>query len=364
MEFSERDLQNTRRALELAAAGTGLVSPNPLVGCVVTDANGEVAGEGTYTYDNIVHAEVIALEQAGERARGGTAYISLEPHVHHGRTPPCTEALINAGVARVVCPIEDPNPLVSGKGFERLREAGVEVVTGILAAEAAALNEKFICWHTNGRPFVHLKMAMSLDGRITRVAGEPFAFTGDEANRRVQRLRHEYDAILIGSNTARIDDPVLTDRSGLPRRRPLKRVVLDSGLSIGVDSRLVKTAVDVPTIVFTAANDDVKAVELRAAGVEVAATDAGPHDLNTVLTWLKENEIQSVLVEGGGEVAASFLAAKLVDKVSFFYAPRIIGGKEAVNAVGGNEPLDVKLANISITTHGRDIEVTGYPRYE
>lgn len=364
MEYSECDLQHTRRALELAAAGTGVVSPNPLVGCVITGADGNVAGEGTYIYDNVVHAEVIALEQAGERARGGTAYISLEPHVHHGRTPPCTEALINAGIVRVVCPIEDPNPLVSGKGFDRLREAGVEVVTGILAAEAAALNEKFICWHTKKRPFVHLKMAMSLDGRITRVAGEPFAFTGDEANRRIQRLRHEYDAILVGSNTAKIDDPMLTDRSGLPRRRPLVRVVLDSELSLDLDSRLVKTAGEVPTIVFVAAKDDAKADELRVAGVEVVELESGPRDLSAVLARLKENEIQSVLVEGGAEIAASFFAAKLVDKVSFFYSPQIIGGKDAVNAVGGNVPLDVKLENISITTHGRDIEVSGYPQYE
>jgi diaminohydroxyphosphoribosylaminopyrimidine deaminase/5-amino-6-(5-phosphoribosylamino)uracil reductase len=364
MSFSERDLQHTRRALELAAAGTGLVSPNPLVGCVIADSNGEVAGEGNYIYDNIVHAEVVALEQAGERARGGTAYISLEPHVHHGRTPPCTEALINAGIVRVVCPIEDPNPLVSGKGFERLREAGVEVVTGILAAEAAALNEKFICWHKKQRPFVHLKMAMSLDGRITRVAGEPFAFTGGDANQRIHRLRHEYDAILIGSNTARIDDPLLTDRSGLPRRRPLVRVVLDSDLSLAVDSRLVATAGDVPTIAFTEAKDDIKADELRSAGIEVIRMEAGTRDLAAVLARLKTDGIQSVLVEGGAEIAASFLAAKLVDKVSFFYSPRIIGGDEAVNAVGGNHPLDVELENVSIATHGRDIELSGCVRYE
>jgi diaminohydroxyphosphoribosylaminopyrimidine deaminase/5-amino-6-(5-phosphoribosylamino)uracil reductase len=207
-------------------------------------------------------------------------------------------------------------------------------------------------------------MAMSLDGRITRAAGEPFAFTGDEANRRVHRLRHEYDAILIGSNTARIDDPMLTDRSGLPRRRALVRVVLNSGLSLDLDSRLVKTAAATPTIVFTAANNAAKADEFRAAAVEVVEMETSPHDLNAVLARLKENEIQSVLVEGGSEIAASFLAAKLVDKVSFFYSPRIIGGEEAINAVGGNELLDIKLENLSTTTHGHDIEITGYPRYE
>ena len=151
--------------MDLAARGIGLVSPNPLVGCVIVSADGEVVGEGTYTYDDLVHAEAIALEQAGDRASGGTAYVSLEPHDHHGKTPPCTEALINAGIKRVVCPIEDPNPLVSGRGFQRLRNAGVEVVTGILADEASRLNEKFICWHKYQRPFVHLKLAMSLDGQ-------------------------------------------------------------------------------------------------------------------------------------------------------------------------------------------------------
>ncbi len=156
-----------RRTLELAATGVGLVSPNPLVGCVIVSAEGKVVGEGTYIYENIVHAEAIALEQAGDMARGGTAYISLEPHDHRGKTPPCTEALINAGIARVVCPIDDPNPLVSGRGFERLRQAGIEVATGVLADEASKQNEKFICWHKNQRPFVHLKLAMSLDGRIS-----------------------------------------------------------------------------------------------------------------------------------------------------------------------------------------------------
>src|SRR5215203_6401437 len=159
MEYSEIDIRLTRRAIELAAAGISLVSPNPLVGCVVVSPDGEVIGEGTYSFDGIVHAEAIALQQAGERASGGTAYVSLEPHSHHGKTPPCTDALINAGIKRVVCPIEDPNPLVSGRGFSALRNAGVEVVTGSLAAEAARQNEKFICWHKKLRPFVHLKLA-------------------------------------------------------------------------------------------------------------------------------------------------------------------------------------------------------------
>ncbi|KXJ99181.1 MAG: 5-amino-6-(5-phosphoribosylamino)uracil reductase, partial [Acidobacteria bacterium OLB17] len=227
----DQDLEFARRALELAARGVGNVSPNPLVGCVIVDKDGAVAGEGFYTYDGVVHAEQIALAAAGERARGGTAYVSLEPHSHHGRTEPCTEALIEAGVARVVCPVEDPNPLVSGKGFARLQEAGVAVAVGLLGREASVLNEKFICWHKKNRPFVHLKLAASLDGRISLSSSVSTYLTGEAARERVQRLRHEHDAILVGGTTVAVDDPKLTDRSGLSRRRKLVRVVLDGHLA-------------------------------------------------------------------------------------------------------------------------------------
>ncbi|HYJ91140.1 MAG TPA: bifunctional diaminohydroxyphosphoribosylaminopyrimidine deaminase/5-amino-6-(5-phosphoribosylamino)uracil reductase RibD, partial [Pyrinomonadaceae bacterium] len=240
-----------QRSLELAKLGVCLVSPNPLVGCVIVSKDGRIVGEGTYTYDGVTHAELTALKQAGEGAHGGTAYVSLEPHSHHGRTPPCTEALIEAGIARVVAPIEDPNPLVSGRGFQRLREAGIEVVTGILADEATRLNEKFICWHRKNRPFVHLKLAMSLDGRISLNKSVSTALSGDEARTRVQELRHEYDAILIGGNTAFVDDPNLTDRSGKLRRRPLIRVVLDNRLRLSPKSKLAKTANETPTLVVT-----------------------------------------------------------------------------------------------------------------
>ena len=218
-KFSQIDLRHTRRALELAAFGVGQVSPNPLVGCVIVTEKGEVVGEGTYIYENIIHAESLALTQAGERARGSTAYVSLEPHSHQNRTPPCTEALINAGIKRVVCPMEDPNPLVSGNGIARLREQGIEVVTGILAVEASQLNEKFIVWHQKKRPFVHLKLAMSLDGRISLNDSISTTLSGKESAKRVQDFRHQHDAILVGGNTALVDNPSLTDRSGKPRRR-------------------------------------------------------------------------------------------------------------------------------------------------
>ncbi|MBV9217421.1 MAG: bifunctional diaminohydroxyphosphoribosylaminopyrimidine deaminase/5-amino-6-(5-phosphoribosylamino)uracil reductase RibD [Acidobacteria bacterium] len=364
----EKDLEFTRRALDLAKRGSGLVSPNPLVGCLIVSEVGAIVGEGFYTYDGIVHAEQIALDAAAGRARGATAYISLEPHAHRGKTPPCTKALIEAGIRRVVCPIEDPNPLVSGRGFSELTAAGIEVSTGILAKEAAELNEKFICWHRKGRPFVHLKLAMSLDGRISLYSTVSTALSGEGARSQVQNLRHEYDAILIGGNTALVDDPQLTDRSGRPRRRPLVRVVLDNRLQIPLASSLVATARHTPTLVFTNGNDGRKIDHLRDAGVEVIFSDAGGRNLNWVLAELKERQIQSLLVEGGSEIAGSFFDAALVDKVTFLVAPLIIGGRSAPAAISGmgTESLEYawQLTNIRLDKLGNDIQITGYPYRE
>lgn len=365
MTDMDRDTNLVRLSLELAANGVGLVSPNPLVGCVIVSQSGEIVGEGTYTYDGVTHAEVTALEYAGHLAKGGTAYVSLEPHDHQGKTPPCTEALIGAGIKRVVCPIEDPNPLVSGKGFESLKNAGVEVVTGILADEASKQNEKFICWHKKQRPFVHLKLAMSLDGRISLNSSVSTALSGDEARKRVQDIRHEHDAILIGGNTAFVDDPSLTDRSGKQRRRPLVRVVLDNQLRLSAVSHLITTASETPTIVFTNSSDAGKLSVLRALGADVVVSPMGGRDLQGVLAELKARNIQSVLVEGGTEIAGAFCDARLVDKLTFIAAPIIIGGREAPNAIGGSGPDALTdalhLADISVTRLGEDVEITGYP---
>ncbi|MEP7076564.1 MAG: bifunctional diaminohydroxyphosphoribosylaminopyrimidine deaminase/5-amino-6-(5-phosphoribosylamino)uracil reductase RibD [Acidobacteriota bacterium] len=363
MLADERDIELTKRSLAAAAKGIGLVSPNPLVGCVIISPDGQVVGEGIYLYDEIRHAEVISLEHAGEQAKGGTAYVSLEPHSYHGKTPPCTEALIDAGISRVVCPIEDPNPLVSGKGFERLRNAGIEVVTGILADAAAKLNEKFICWHKAGRPFVHLKLAMSLDGRISLTNSVSTALSGAGARKRVHDLRHEHDAILVGGNTVVSDNPSLTDRSGRERRRKVVRVVLDNRLRIPLDSTLVTTAADTPTLVFSNSEDAAKIGELQKAGVDVAQIDA--RDLTSVLAELRKRSIQSVLVEGGSEVAGSFVDAKLVDKVTLILTPIIIGGQTAPVAVGGSGAAALtdalRLTDVETTRIGEDIEITGYP---
>jgi len=359
------------RALELAARGVGQVSPGPLVGCVIATPDGEVLGEGFYVYEQLKHAETYALEQAGARAKGATAYVSLEPHAHHGRTPPCTDALIKAGIARVLAPIEDPNPQVSGKGFEHLRSAGVAVSVGLLAREAEKLNEKYLHFMRTGRPFVHLKLAASLDGRIATRTGDSRWITGAESRARVHELRHECDAILIGAGTALADDPLLTDRSGRKRRRPLVRVVLDETFKTSLESQLIKTANESPVLIFTgdpasSAKSEKLAPAESGRGVEVVRDAANGRNPLAVLEELGRRSLQSVLVEGGASVAGNFLDAGLVNKVSFFIAPTIIGGREAPAAIGGRgaETLAdaLELQDVEITPRGRDIEVTGYPK--
>ena len=349
------------RALELARKGAGQVSPGPLVGCVVVSSTGEMVGEGFYIFDAIKHAETIALELAGEKARGGTAYVSLEPHAHHGRTPPCTDALIAAGIKRVVAPIEDLNPKVSGKGFAHLRASGVVVETGLLREEAAQVNEAYLHYMQTGLPFVHLKLAVSLDGKIATRTRDSRWITGPESRARAQDLRHEYDAILVGAGTAITDDPLLIDRSGLPRRRPLIRVVLDDAVRLSPSSQLATTALQAPVIVF---GNKREPKALRDKGVEVVNSDRG--DLLAVLRELGSRSIQSVLIEGGAAVAGEFVDAGLVNKITFLIAPKIIGGTDAPSAVGGRgvEMMSeaFELERIAVVQHGNDIEVTGYPR--
>src|SRR2546423_3731522 len=303
IETSEFDQRMIDHALRLAARGIGRVSPGPLVGCVVVDSQQQIAGEGFYVYDELKHAETLALEQARGRALGGTAYISLEPHAHQGRTSPCTDALIKAGIKRVVAPIEDPNPKVSGRGFAHLREAGIEVLTGVCAQEAAQLNEAYIHFMGAGRPFVHLKMAATLDGKIATRTGESRWITGEAARARVHELRHSSDAIMVGGRTARADDPLLTDRSGRPRRRPLVRVVIEQYLQISPESQLVQTSEAAPVIIFACDDSDTEALSaLHARGVEVISQGSAL-DLGSTLEELGRRSIQSVLVEGGASLA-------------------------------------------------------------
>src|SRR6267142_1528585 len=265
-EWTETDRRMMTRALELAAMGAGRVSPGPLVGCVVVSPAGEVVGEGFYLYEEVKHAETMALQQAGEKARGGCAYVSLEPHAHYGRTSPCTDALIAAGIKRFVAPIKDLNPQVSGKGFAHLRAAGIEVHTGLMAHQAERLNEKYLHYMRTGLPFVHLKLAVSLDGKIATRTGDSRWVAGEESRARVQELRHEYDAILVGAGTVATDDPLLTDRSGRPRRRPLLRVILDGQLRISAESQLAGTAQETTVLVFSSPS----AAEAQVASLERA----------------------------------------------------------------------------------------------
>lgn len=348
------------RALELAAKGVGQVSPGPLVGCVIVNPDGEVAGEGYYIFEAIKHAETIALDLAGEKARGGTAYVSLEPHAHHGRTTPCTDALIAAGIKRVVAPIEDLNPKVSGKGFAHLRTAGINVEIGLLREEAEQINEAYLHYMSTGLPFVHLKLAVSLDGKIATRTRDSCWITGAESRARAHELRHAYDAILVGAGTAMADDPLLLDRSGLARRRSLVRVVLDDAVRLSPRSQLATTTSQAPVIVFGSSDWP----ELRAQGVEIVNSRRG--DLRAVLKELCSRSLISVLVEGGAAIAGEFLDAGLVNKVTFFIAPKIIGGTEAPSAVGGKgvelmaDALELK--RVSMIQRGNDIEVTGYLR--
>ena len=362
--WSDTDRRLMARALELASRGVGQVSPGPLVGCVVVNSIGEVVGEGHYIYEDVLHAETIALQQAGKRARGGTAYVSLEPHAHRSRTPPCTDALIGAGITRVVAPIEDLNRQVSGRGFAHLREAGVQVEVGLMAREASELNEKYLHFMRTRLPFVHLKTAVSLDGKIATKSGDSRWITGREARSRVHELRHEYDAIMVGAGTAELDDPLLTDRSGLSRRRPLVRVVLDENLRLSASSQLVRTADEFPLMLFSGEQpEESRLTALRERGVDVVTS--GTRDLVSILKELARRSVQGVLVEGGATLAGSFVDAGLVNKATFFVAPMIIGGREAPGPIAGYGAEVIrhalKLRDVRTIQRGEDLEITAYP---
>ncbi len=373
------------QALELARQGVGLASPNPCVGAIIVDERGRIVGRGTHTYEGRKHAEVLAIEEAGERARGNTLYINLEPCCHTGRTGPCTDALIHAGIGRVVAAMRDPNPLVAGQGFERLRAAGIEVLAGVLEDDARALNESFAKFIRTRLPLVTLKSAMTLDGKIAPPSPAPHAsyITGEEARNHVQQLRHASDAIMVGVGTVIADDPLLTDRSGLPRRRPLMRVILDSRLRIPLESRVVTTCKD-DLLVFCSFAEEKKrqALERRGVCVEqipLAALEPGPEshgrtlqfhdgrpDMQSVIAKLGEFELTSLLVEGGAMVNWACLHSGIVDKVFFYYAPRILGGSSSVPfALGTGFASSADAAHIKhirIHRFGEDFAVEGYIR--
>jgi diaminohydroxyphosphoribosylaminopyrimidine deaminase / 5-amino-6-(5-phosphoribosylamino)uracil reductase len=376
-EIDERFL---RQALDLAREGIGLTSPNPNVGALFVSADRMVVGSGSHTYAGVKHAEILAIEQAGPRARGATLYINLEPCSHQGRTPPCSDTVIAAGIKRVVACMSDPNPLVRGRGFERLRQAGVSVTVGILEEEAKRLNEAFAKYIRRRLPLVTLKAAMTLDGKIAPPPGEsrnPTALgagssgsgyiTSEVARAHVQELRHQHDAILVGVGTVIADDPLLTDRSGRPRRRPLLRVVLDSRLRLPLESRVVKTAQE-DLLVLCAFPEEKRRKQLQERGVWVEhipqPTVDGHPDLTAVVKHLGAREITSLMIEGGSMVNWAALSSGIVDKVFFYYAPKILGGMGAVPFSAGagfghlGEAAQVK--SIRLHRFGEDFAVEGY----
>jgi diaminohydroxyphosphoribosylaminopyrimidine deaminase/5-amino-6-(5-phosphoribosylamino)uracil reductase len=380
-EVSAFDQQQMRKALGLARAGIGLVSPNPAVGAVVVDASGREVGAGTHTYEGVKHAEILALDQAGGAARGGTLYLNLEPCSHRGRTAPCADAVIAAGIARVVCSMQDPNPAVSGQGFAKLRGAGIKVQVGLCEAEAKKLNESFAKYIRQHKPLVTLKSAMTLDGKIadaTKPGAQPgftpasegaqsgyHWITGEVARAHVQQLRHQNDAILAGVGTVMADDPLLTDRSGLPRRRKLLRVILDSYLRISLTSRVIQTAEnDVLLLCSSIEEEPRKALEAKGIRVQqIAATPDGRPDFAAIIRGLAELEITSVLIEGGALVNGAALASGEVDKVFLYYAPKIFG-QGAVPFIA-DETLRGRaqcLRSFELHRFGEDFAVEGYLR--
>jgi diaminohydroxyphosphoribosylaminopyrimidine deaminase / 5-amino-6-(5-phosphoribosylamino)uracil reductase len=363
MNTQEQDRYWMQRALELARRGIGVSSPNPAVGCVILDRAGQVAGEGWHEYDLLDHAEVVALtealQHAGERLHGGTAYVTLEPCNHTGRTGPCTEALIGAGLSRVVAATGDPNPNVTGHGIDRLRVAGVEAVVGVCEAEARRLNEGFARWIQSKRPLVLMKVAMTLDGRIAPPPGkhalrEPYWITCETARAAVQPLRWQTDAALTGVDTVLADDPMLTDRSGLRRRRPLQRVVLDSALRMPLDSKMVKS-VQNDLIVFTVSKDEARIGELRQRGVrvEVLPAEAGRVPLGKVLDKLGEEGILTLLTETGTRLNTALLAGGMVDRVHLFVSPQIMGS-DAVPAFRGMAS-EIHMGEVEIERYENDL---------
>ena len=360
--FTDTDARYMARALELARRGTALCSPNPIVGCVILDQDGNTAGEGWHQYDLRDHAEVIALTQAAGRSRGGTAYVTLEPCNHTGRTGPCSQALVSAGIARVVVATADPNPLVAGSGIATLRYAGVAVQVGLCQPEARSLNEGFARWIVHQRPFVEMKVAMTLDGRIAPPPGvhakrEPYWITSEPSRAAVQTLRWEADAVITGVDTVIADNPHLTDRSGAPRRRPLLRIILDSDLRMPLDSTLVSTAHD-DVVIYTVSDNRTRKLELESHGirVQVLPDDHGRVPLLKMLAHLGDQQILKVLTETGSRLNTALLNAGLVDRIKIFWSPQLLGS-DAVPAFR-TRPTPIRLDRSELERYGNDFCVT------
>lgn len=367
---AKRDQAHMRLALELAARGRGFTAPNPMVGAVVVKA-GVIVGQGYHERVGEAHAEVNALNAAGEAARGATLYVTLEPCNHTGRTPPCTRRVVEAGIRRVVVAMLDPNPDVTGGGCQLLRANGLEVVTGVCRDEAEALNEVFVKFMRTKRPFVLLKCALTLDGQLATRTGDSKWVTGPAAREAVHELRHHLDAIMVGRHTIAADDPSLTTRradseDAVAGRDPV-RVVLDSRLSLDPEARIFKTGSEAPTyLIHGPAVDAGRRAILKDRGARLIEVPLGTGglDLNAVMATLGGRGITSVLLEGGGRLIASALQAGVVDKVNLFYAPKLLGGNDGVPMCTGSgvEKMADALAlkQVRVATYGEDVMIEGY----
>jgi diaminohydroxyphosphoribosylaminopyrimidine deaminase/5-amino-6-(5-phosphoribosylamino)uracil reductase len=360
----QTDVEYMRRALELAERGRGRTSPNPMVGCVVV-RDGKVLGEGFHEKAGEPHAEVNAIKAAGEDIAGATLYVTLEPCSHHGRTAPCVDYILKHRPGRVVVAMHDPNPKVSGEGIFRLRDAGIPVEVGLLEDEARKLNEAFLVYVTERRPFVIAKCAMTLDGKIATRTGDSRWVTGEEARRWVHRLRNEVDAILVGSRTVTMDNPSLTTRLPDGKIKDPVRVILDADEYLTPTAKVFQVESSAPTWVvlpedrhFEGATEVIKIRRRRNGGI----------DMHELMYELGRREIMSVLIEGGGTTHATAFEAGLVDKVMFFVAPKIVGGRDAVTAVEGEgvEKLAdaIRLERMTARPVGEDILIEAYVKKE
>ncbi len=362
------DEQFMAEALALAAQGRGRTSPNPMVGSIVVK-DGRVLGRGYHVKAGAPHGEAAALGDAGAQAQGATLYVTLEPCCHYGRTPPCTKAIIAAGIRRVVAAMRDPNPLVSGQGLEELRQAGIEVKLPVLEAEAAALNEVFIKYITTKRPFVLLKVAASLDGKIATVSGESRWITNERSRLLVHQLRDQVDAVMVGINTVLRDDPLLTTRLPGGGGRDPMRIIVDSRLRLPCEARVLTTSTTACTLIATTREAPrEKRLQLEAAGAKILIVEGdGPGvPLGALMEQLGAMQVTSILLEGGGELHSSALRAGIVDKVLYFLAPKLIGGRAAPSAIGGEgfARLDeaVTLERMQVRPLDDDLLIEGYVR--
>ena len=356
-----------REALDLARQGRAQASPNPMVGAVLVREGG-VVGRGFHTFAGRKHAEILALEEAGDQARGATLYINLEPCCHTGRTGPCADALVSAGVAKVVAAMRDPNPLVAGEGFDRLRRAGIEVeMATAFTAEAEKLNEAFVHFMRTGRPLVTLKTALTLDGKIAAPDDNEGWITSETARAHVQQLRHESDAIMTGIGTVLADNCLLTDRTGLPRSRPLLRIVLDSQLHLPLDSKMLQSASEDLLLITTSAAPAERRTALEKHGAKIVTFDGpgGRTDLRRAVEWLAEHKYLSLMIEAGSKLNWSALESEIVDNIFFYYGPKILGGMQSLPMAGGigrrRRADAIHIENISVHPIAKDeFAVEGY----